>query len=288
MTMRNSGFLTRALLCLPALFLLTSCAKKGVDLKFNYQAGQTSRYHLTSEVKTRTTTNSNSNNYAISIDLEVNYTVMKILDKGDAELQFTYDKIRYLNTQNPSQTDSIIRQLRDLKITLTLSPCGEISDVKGYENIPKVYIDDVNIFSILMKALPVFPRTPIEVGRKWEREQEFPIENGLIKGNMLVYKRFSLLDTASVDGATIVRIGTEINMKFDVPRTESFSLEQDGNERLGLFGTGTIRFDATRGEAVEAKAAIFGKMLVAIKHPVSGNRITTRIEVVQNISVSRI
>jgi hypothetical protein len=286
--MLNRRPLKSLLLSCAALLLFSSCARKGIDLKFNYDIGRTARYHLTSEIKTRTTTGEVSSNYAISIDMEVNYAVMKILEKGDAEVLFTYDKVRYLNTQNPSQADSIIQQLRDLKITLTLAPDGEISAVKGYENIPKVYIEDVNIFSLLMKALPVFPREPVELGRKWERQQEFPIENGLIKGNMLVYKRFSLLDTVSRKGSKIAKIGTELSMKFDVPHSESFSLEQDGNDRLGLFGTGTIQFDATRGEAVQANAAIFGKLIVAIKHPVSGNRMASRIEIAQNISVSRL
>jgi hypothetical protein len=268
--------------------LLVSCARNGVELKFNHQTGQVAQYHLVSEVRTRTTTGSTTSNYTINIDMVVNYTVTRILEKGDAEILFTYDKIRYLNTQNPAQTEEVIRQLRDLKVYLTLSPYGEITGLKGYENIPRIYVEDFNIFNLLMKALPVFPRTPIAVGKRWERQQEFPIENGLIKGNMLVYKRFSLLDTSTVDNARIARIGTEINMKFDVPNTEAFSLQQDGNERLGLFGTGTIRFNLTQGEAQSANAAIFGKMVVSIKHPVSGNRINTRIEIAQSIAINKI
>lgn len=270
------------------LFLIFSCAKKGIELRFNHQPGQTAQYQLSSEVKTRTSTGTASKSFTIGMNMVVNYRVVRIIDKGDAEILFTYDKIRYLNTENPAQSDSIIKQLTDLKIYITLSPYGEITSVKGYENIPKVYIEDFNIFTLLMKALPIFPRAPIQIGKQWEREQEFPIENGLIKGNMLVFKRFSLLDTSSVDGALLAKIRTELNMKFDVPKTDNFYLEQDGNERLGLFGTGTISFDATQGAAVSASAAMFGKIIVNLKHPINQTNIKTRIEIAQNISMKKL
>jgi hypothetical protein len=276
-----------------AVCALASCSKKGVDLKFNYAPGQATQYRMTSEVKTRASSTGiastgTTNYYTLSIDLVANAKVLKVLDNGDAVLEFTYDKVRYLNTGNPANADEVIRQIKALKINLTLSPYGEITDIKGYENIPKVYIEDLNIFNILMKALPIFPRVPINLGMQWEREQTFPIENGLIKGNMLVYKRFSLLDTASKEGSTLARIGSEISMKFDVPKSESFTLSQDGNERMGLFGTGTIQFDATGGEVLRANAAVFGKLIVGIKHPISGNPVSTRLEIAQNISVSKL
>lgn len=265
-----------------------SCAKKGVDLKFAHTPGDKIQYHLTSEVRTRMSTGETVNNYVLNIDLTVISDVLRLTDKGDAEVQFTYDKIRYLNSQAPEKTDLIIRQLKDTRITVTLSPNGEITDVKGYENMPRMYVDDFNIFTLLLKALPVFPRASIDVGRQWERSQEYPVENGLLKGRMLVYKRFSLLDTLFADNQRQAKIGSEISMKFDLPSNKGFSLAQDGNERLGFDGTGTILFDRDNGQVRTAKAAIFGKMIVQILHPITQEQIRSKIEVAQSISVQRL
>jgi hypothetical protein len=217
----------------------------------------------------------------------VNYQIEKILENGDAEMVFTYEKITYLNTQNPENSDKVIDQLKKLKIRLTISPYGEIIDAQGYEDIPNIYAEDFNIFTFLLKAHPIFPRAKIPIGRPWDRQQEYPIENGLVKGNMLVYKRFSVEDTSCQEGGCIAKIGSEITMKFDVPDQDDFTIEQDGEERMGLFGKGTINFDYKKGEAISTNAAIFGKMLVTIKHPVTGKRISTKVEVVQNIIINK-
>lgn len=274
----------------PIVLLLccSMCARKGVDLRFSYQPGQTAQYHLVSEVKTKTTTNAQSSSYSLNIEMVVTSRVERLTEKGDAELLFTYDKIRYLNSQSPDKSDEVMNQLKNTRIVITMSPAGEITDVKGYESLPRLNIEDFNIFTILLKALPVFPRVPIEIGKKWEREQEYPIENGLVKGNMLVYKRFSLLDTVSQDNRRLAKIASEISMKFDVPQNENFSMKQDGNERMGLDGTGTIQFDLGLGEIRKANAAIFGKMVIAIKHPVTKDVFNTRVEMAQSININRL
>ncbi|MFH0922352.1 MAG: hypothetical protein V1913_18560 [Fibrobacterota bacterium] len=276
-------------LTLPLFLLLTaSCGQKGVALAFKYPAGFASQYHLLSDIRTRTTTGAASTNHRVSIDMVVNYRVQKVLQNNDAEVLFTYDKIRYLNTQNPEETEHVIEKLRTLQILMTLSPSGEITAAKGYEGLPKMYVNDFNIFTLLFKALPVFPRTPIALGKNWDRQQEYPIENGLVKGNMMVFKRFAVQDTLSGDAARLAKISMEISMKFDVPQSEAFSLRQDGTERLGMFGKGSIRFDRGEGQVREATALVFGKFIIALKHPVTGQDINSKIEIAQNLSVTRL
>jgi hypothetical protein len=265
-----------------------SCTKKGIDLKFKYPAGFSSQYHLISDIRTHTRTGESASSFHVNIDMIINYTVQKVMDNGDAEVLFTYDKIRYLNTQNPEEAEHVIEKLRTLQIFMTISPSGEVSAAKGYENLPKTYVNDFDIFALLFKALPVFPRTPIVMGKTWERHQEYPIENGLIKGNMMVYKRFAVEDTLRKNNAASAKIGMDISMKFDVPNSQAFSLQKDNNERLGMFGKGSIRFDRDTGQVREATAVIFGKFVIGLTHPVTGQPIKSKIEIAQNLSVTQL
>lgn len=225
-----------------SLFPLLSCGKKGIELKFGYLAGHKTKYHIVSEINTRTSTGEVTTAHTIKLDVIFSYLIEKILENGDAEISFSYDKIGYLNTQNPEKADEIVSALKNSKVKITVSPYGDIGSAEGYEGIPQMYMEDFNILTLLFKAHPIFPRQPVEIGRKWDRQQEYPIENGLVKGNMLVYKRFSVLDTLSRDGFPIARVASEINMKFDIPPNDRFTIRQDGNERLGLFGKGENRF----------------------------------------------
>ena len=268
--------------------LAVSCGRNGIDLKFKYPQGFSSQYHLVSDVRTRTTTAGTSTNHRVSLDMLVNYKVQRVRDNGDADVLFTYDKIRYLNTQNPEETEHVIEKLRTLQITMTLAPSGEVTAAKGYEGLPTLYVNDFNLFTVLFKALPVFPRTPITLGKNWDRQQEYPIENGLVKGNMMVFKRFSVQDTLNENDSRLAKINMEISMKFDVPSSEAFSLQQDGAERLGMFGKGAIRFDRNEGQVREATALVFGKFIVALKHPVTGRNIKSKIEIAQNLIVTRL
>lgn len=270
-----------------AVLLFFGCGKKGVELKFRYAEGQKVKYRLLSEINTRTSTNDVSNTHTIKLDILASYTINKILKNGDAELVFSYEKIGYLNTQNPEKAEEIVALLKDQNLRLTVSPYGDLVSASGFKGIPQLYADDFDILTLLFKAHPIFPRQPVEIGRKWDRQQEYPVENGLVKGNMMVYKRFSILDTLSRDGYPAAKIASEITMKFSIPDNDRFTIKQDGADRLGLFGKGVIHFDLAKGVVAYTNAAIFGKMVVVLKHPVTGDPIQTRIEIAQNITMSR-
>ncbi|OGS36511.1 MAG: hypothetical protein A2293_14315 [Elusimicrobia bacterium RIFOXYB2_FULL_49_7] len=265
-----------------------SCQKKGVQLEFQYHPGKKIRYHVVSEINTRTSTNDVINRHNVKLDAVALYTIDSVLANGDAKLVLSYDKISYLNTQNTDKTEEILAYLKTHPLQMTLSPFGEIVSASGFENIPERYLADFNILTLLFKAHPIFPRQPVEIGRKWDRQQEYPIENGLIKGNMLVYKRFFIQDTGSKNGFPSARIVSEINMKFSLPDDARFELQQEGKERLGLFGTGSIIFDREQREVESTHASLFGKMIVSMTHPISGTPIKTRIEMAQNIAITRI
>lgn len=269
------------------LVLLLSCGKKAIELKFAYLTGHKTTYRIVSELNTRTSTNEVTSAHTIKLDALFSYTVDKILDNGDAEISFSYDSINYINTDNPEKADKIVKSLKNTTLKLTISPYGDLDSASGYEGIPQADLEDFNLITLLFKAHPIFPRQPVEIGRKWDRQQEYPIENGLAKGNMLVYKRFSIMDTISRDGFSVARINSEISMKFDIPPNDCFSICQDGKERLGLFGKGVINFDMDKKEVAHTSAAIFGKMIVMLKHPVTGEPMKTRIELAQNITISR-
>jgi hypothetical protein len=283
--MRKTLFIAVALV-LASLF--STCADHGIQLKFLYKPGQTDRYQFLSEVNTRTATGTSAAAHAVSVDMIMESRVEKVLENGDAELSFGYERISYLNTRNPEMSDSITKQLKNIRITLTVSPYGEIVDVKGYESLPSFYVEDFNIFTVLIKAHPIFPHTGIPIGRKWDRQQEYPIENGLIEGNMLVYKRFVIQDTSRKEGRPVARINSEISMKFDILDNKDFSLSQDGKERLGLFGTGVIHFDTETGRVATASAAVFGKMIVSVRHPVTGGLVKTNLEIAQNLKLKHL
>lgn len=285
--MQNRPRLIHSIFLIP-LVLLLSCGKKTIELKFSYLAGHKTTYRVVSELNTRTSTNEVTSAHTVKLDALFSYTIDKILDNGDAEISFSYDSINYLNTDSPEKADKIVNSLKNTALKLTISPYGDIDTASGYEGIPQMDMEDFNLITLLFKAHPIFPRQPVEIGRKWDRQQEYPIENGLTSGNMLVYKRFSIMDTLSKDGFPAARIKSEISMKFDVPPNDCFTILQDGQERLGLFGNGVIHFDMDKKEVASTSAAIFGKMIVMLKHPVTGEPMKTRIELAQNITMSRL
>ncbi|OGJ90980.1 MAG: hypothetical protein A2268_10080 [Candidatus Raymondbacteria bacterium RifOxyA12_full_50_37] len=262
--------------------LVPACAKKGVALRFNYIKGKEFKYHLVSKVTTRMATDNTVNKYLIEIDMVVRAVIQSIKKNGDAEMAFTYEKISYINSQEPEKSVETIKKLKNAQLFITLTPYGEIVDFKGLEDLPHMEIEDFNLFKILMKAHPIFPYSAIPIGKKWDRQQEFPIENALIKGNMLAYKRFVIMDTIG----PVAKINSEITMKFDLPEQKNFSLQADEGERLGFFGNGNINFDINRGEMIDAKAYVFGKMILTLKHPVTGDPLVTRIETTQNIDLA--
>lgn len=277
--------------CILAVALVVgavSCSKQGVELKFSYPKGKAFRYRLASKINTRMATDNALSKYLIEIDMIVNAAVQRVLENGDAELLFTYEQINYLNSQNPQKTFETIKQLKDAKLYITISPYGEITACKGLEGLPKVDIEDFNLFKLLMKAHPIFPYTPIQIGKKWDRQQEFPVENGLLKGNMLVYKRFTVTDTTHTTEGNIAKISSEITMKFDLPQQDNFSIEADQDQRLGFFGNGVINFDRDHGELINARAFVVGKMVLRLKHPVTGQSIATRMETAQNIEITNL
>ncbi len=273
-------------LILPFLLSVIGCSGRGKELKFSFAVPDTVRYKVLSQASSRTTTASSTTAHSTRIEMTVSYFVKEQLANGDKRLQFSYDDISYENSQaDKHNTDSIIKELKSTPITVTMSPYGDIADATGYEQIPRFMAEDFNIFTLLLKALPVFPRSPVQPGAKWEREQEYPIENGLIKGRMLVYKRFTLIDSSVNENPFLSLVSTDISMRFDVPDNENFSIQRDGQEELGLNGRGEIRFDSDRGMVTDARAAVFGKMIIGLKHPITKESILTKVEIAQSIQV---
>ncbi|MBL8027325.1 MAG: hypothetical protein JNL74_12975 [Fibrobacteres bacterium] len=277
----------RLYLILP--LMLAFCTGSGVELKFKFDPSQKVRYRILSQASSRTTTDNTTSSHNTRIEMVLSYSVIEQLANGDAKLEFRYEEINYSNSQSAAQnTDSLIKELQKMRINVTMSPSGEIADAEGYEQLPRFMAEDFNIFTLLLKALPVFPRAPIKRGGKWEREQEYPIENGLINGKMLVYKRFTLKDSIPADSKNEELIGTDISMRFDVPETEDFSIKQDGSEELGLNGRGEIKFNTQEGLVTDAKAAIFGRMIISMKHPVTQQPLLTKIDIAQSIQVTKL
>jgi hypothetical protein len=267
--------------------ILTFCSDGGLDLKFKFSPSKEVRYRILSQASSRTTTANTTSAHTTRIEMVLAYNVVEELANGDAKLEFRYEDVKYSNSQEgTTNTDSLIKELQQIRINVTMSPFGDITEAKGYEHLPRFMAEDFNIFTLLLKALPVFPRSPMGHGGQWEREQEYPIENGLINGRMLVYKRFTLKDTILSDSPEEALIGTDISMRFDVPETDEFSIQQDGSEQLGLNGRGEIRFNTEQGLVTDARAAIFGKMIISLKHPITQQPMLTKIEIAQSIQVA--
>jgi hypothetical protein len=95
-----------------------------------------------------------------------------------------------------------------------------------------------------------------------------------------------LRDTVLAEAPEEAVISTDISMRFDVPNSSDFSIQQDGSEQHGLNGRGEIRFDTQEGIVSDARAAIFGKMVISLKHPVTQQPLITKIEIAQSIQVT--
>lgn len=263
------------------LFLIISCSQKGIELKYKFTPGTKKQYKLISNILTTAKTENSIKTYTSKAEIIINWLVKDTTNNGNGKIKITYDKIRYVNTNCPEKCEAIIKRLKDTQIDLVLSNTGHIISIKGLENFPDQNITDFNVVKIMVKSHPIFPRSPIKIGKSWDRQQKFPIKNGIIEGSNLVYKRFSVNDTSNNNAA----IDSEISIRFNIPNNDKFSIKNQKNTKQGLYGKGKIIFNTKNGTLENVKAGIFGGFNIHLKNPVTNSVSQTKFDISQNIKI---
>lgn len=266
--------------------LMFSCSKTDkVKLSYKFKLGLEKTYkitsHISSTIKTGEFENTNTS--------EVSFNIVRKLEKLDghdkAVFVFSYKDVKYKNSSDSKSEGQFSKILEGKSLTLVANKFGEITDVKGMEMLSDQTFSDFNFMKILLKANPIFPKEPVAIGEVWERTMDFPVENGLSKGTMIVYKRFVIPD--SIDSKTgFCKIDTKIRMKLSLDKktTDDFDIQQS-KQGQGFTGSGSVLFDVEDGDVVKSNAAIIGKFAVEMNHPITNKKIFSKIKIVQNIQL---
>ncbi len=283
--MKNKTFIVLIILA----SLLLSCSEKGkIILAYKFKPGSEKVYKVTSHINSSIKTGEEENSYTSQVSFNITRRLEKMVGVGEAVFEFTYDNIQYRNSADPLAESRFVKMLDGRSLQLTTNKYGEISDVSGMEILEDQAFSDFNFIKILLKAHPVFPKEYVNIGETWERTQDFPVENGLTKGTMIVYKRFNVADSADIESG-ICKIDSKIRMKLTLDRkgNEDLDVNQSGDGQ-GFTGSGSVIFDTKDGDVVRSNAAIIGKFELNLKHPVSGETLKSNMSIVQNIQLEAI
>jgi len=252
-------------------FLLAPGLAGAQELRYKFQSG--SKLEYVSEMKQ----NMKMSAQGQEIDMKVNMTFEFAMSvdsvdtaTGSAKMKYKFGKVKmtmeggpFGNMEYDSTSDKepegplamaapIFKALTQSEITMTVSPLGEVSDVKYPEKL-KDELQNVggggpggNMFSEdqlkQMMNNPVFrlPKEPVSNGTTWENKTDMKMPQNM--GTMKIVNKFTYAGKAG----QLEKIDQKIDMKLEPSPDAQFQLNMKTKE-----ASGTILFDNAKGRIQE-------------------------------------
>jgi hypothetical protein len=282
-----SKTLTAFFIFLP-IFLFYSCSGKKYELTYVFQDGAQYTYLIESSQNTEIETGGDKKSYDSHGKVLLIQKTDSICRNNDAWFSFKYDSIQFEGTSGTDPTEKTIGHMKDKRPELKITEKGEIVDARGMENMTRQEISDFDLTKLMVKLFPIFPGKPVHAGAEWNREQRFPFENKLVKGEMLVYKHYKLDEVVPGNGGEIIKLKSVIRMKLDLPKdpNDRFAVKKHKNVDIGMLGTGTILYSTAKHLIVEAQADLSGRILIELKSPIDNEVISSHVYIKQKLKVT--
>jgi len=165
---------------------------------------------------------------------------------------------------SPSQGSTDYSDLIGKKVSLHLSPEGEMTSLVGFEDLPVIKILDRDITlgkeryeNEIRQLFPHLPGKKIQTGDSWSHVQEYeePIQGGKIR--VTIHYTHSLVEEVKKDGLDCLRLDGKYTISIEGKggsKGVEFSLKLDGG------GTETVYFDWKKGMllSISGKASVEG------------------------------
>ncbi|MFH1762021.1 MAG: hypothetical protein ABIA63_13065 [bacterium] len=274
---------------LVSLFTGSGCQKRErYDLRYIFKDGESFSYNIVTDQSTEIQNQDDINFYQSSSRFILRYTTDSVSDGNTAWFSFSYDSIKVAGDADADPIQKNLKNINSMRGGLKITDKGEIIGASGLDELMGTdEMSDFNVTKMLVKLLPVFPGEPIALNREWSREQKFPVENKLIKGNMLVYKHYKLEKAVLENQGKLLHISSVIKMKLELPQSgeKRFSVKKGENIDVGLIGTGSIIYDTARHIITAAKADFSGQMIFELNDPFDEKSILSRISIKQQLEL---
>lgn len=202
------------------------------------------------------------------ISQEIEYTTLlgfRVLKKnadGGAVVEQTVESMKFKNANSVLQTDE---KVQGATLTFTLSPRGEVSDFKGYEELLKrIAGEDASMLKALRTVMSqkavedwtreLFAFLPASPAKTWERVHEAKL--GPL-GDLSIKTVYALEGKESVGGKAAEKISLASTVEYKQPAAqESLAVRVLKADLKVEDAKGTIHFDADAGRLVDSAMAL--------------------------------
>ena len=175
-------------------------------------------------------------------------------DDGSGRFEMKIDSVDYnSDKRSVDEFRNIQKYLSIQNFQFKMDQDGVVSDPTIENALDMPSEDELNLIPLFLKAQPLLPEKPVQLGESWERQ--IPIHG---KGNSTttVYKTFTLQDVYLKDGVRMAKI--HMGMKYlELPdTTANFQLKSKDY----VVGDGMVLFDVTHGTLTSAEMTIIAQL----------------------------
>jgi len=189
---------------------------------------------------------------------------MKSGGKKDLELEVEYKDRQHESSESRGQANTDFSELIGKKVSLSMSPEGEMSNFQGFEDLPAVKMLDREITMgkdrYVNEVSQIFPHLPgkkIRKGDSWSHVEKYdePLQGG--QASVTINYTHTLVEEEKKDGLDCLKLDGRYTISIEgkgVDNEVEFDLKLDGE------GTETVYFVHEKGVLlnVESRGTISG------------------------------
>ncbi len=239
-----------------ALLTLCSCERNDFHLVFNTQTVSPQSFILESTLNASVPGDSVTMPESMRTHVSVRSTMNLLMsyDDGSGRFEMKIDSVDYnSDKRSVDEFRNIQKYLSIQNFQFKMDQDGVVSDPTIENALDMPSEDELNLIPLFLKAQPLLPEKPVQLGESWERQ--IPIHG---KGNSTttVYKTFTLQDVYLKDGVRMAKI--HMGMKYlELPdTTANFQLKSKDY----VVGDGMVLFDVTHGMLTSAEMTIIAQL----------------------------
>ena len=239
-----------------ALLTLCFCERNDFHLVFNTQTVSPQSFILESTLNASVPGDSVTMPESMRTHVSVRSTMNLLMsyDDGSGRFEMKIDSVDYnSDKRSVDEFRNIQKYLSIQNFQFKMDQDGVVSDPTIENALDMPSEDELNLIPLFLKAQPLLPEKPVQLGESWERQ--IPIHG---KGNSTttVYKTFTLQDVYLKDGVRMAKI--HMGMKYlELPdTTANFQLKSKDY----VVGDGMVLFDVTHGTLTSAEMTIIAQL----------------------------
>lgn len=250
------------LLLLSLTFL--QCEGRDVYLKFQFSDKADRQYRL--KLNQTSTMRNTNETYALSGTFCVRQKVEHQYPNGDAKCLIQVDSVKQqTDLLSPAEQEHLSMILLHSPLRVRLSPYGDFLELEETVELPSADFLGLNLSRFLVELYPILPHSGIPVGGEWDREQQFPFENGAAKGTLYFKKHFKLAAIQNRENHLCAKFEMDILVHLGLSSGTALRI----TPRDGAFakGRGTLYFDIVEGCFLEGQARLAGAIEASMQTP---------------------